>query len=76
MTAESKPRLAVDIGGTFTDLVLRSSDGTVTTAKVPTTPANITEGILEGVAKVRSSSVCSRGVRSWNDDCAQCSSRA
>ena len=52
VTAESKPRLAVDIGGTFTDLVLRSSDGTVTTAKVPTTPANITEGILEGVAKV------------------------
>ncbi len=45
-------RLAVDIGGTFTDLVLGTPDGAVRTAKVLTTPENMSEGILHGVAKV------------------------
>jgi len=41
-------RLGVDVGGTFTDVVL-VADGTVTTAKVPTTPADQSEGVLRGV---------------------------
>ena len=43
-------RLAVDIGGTFTDVALESDDGHLTTAKVPTTPGAPEEGVMEGVA--------------------------
>ncbi|QGX96805.1 hydantoinase/oxoprolinase family protein [Roseovarius faecimaris] len=46
-------RVAVDIGGTFTDTVLMTGDGTViATAKTPTTPRNPTEGALHGVRDV------------------------
>ncbi|MBX0293285.1 hydantoinase/oxoprolinase family protein [Haloarcula nitratireducens] len=41
-------RLGVDVGGTFTDVVLVAGDG-VTTAKVPTTDPQH-EGVLAGVA--------------------------
>src|ERR1700675_4374188 len=40
-------RLAVDIGGTFTDLALEQG-GTRTTAKVLTTPAAPERGVMEG----------------------------
>jgi N-methylhydantoinase A len=40
-------RLAVDIGGTFTDLALEAG-GTRTTAKVLTTPAAPEQGVMEG----------------------------
>jgi hypothetical protein len=33
-------RIAADIGGTFTDIACLSPDGTLTTAKVPTTPGD------------------------------------
>lgn len=46
-------RVAVDIGGTFTDTVLMDGDGTVVaTAKTPTTPHNPTDGALDGVHDV------------------------
>ncbi|MEO0894320.1 MAG: hydantoinase/oxoprolinase family protein [Pseudomonadota bacterium] len=46
-------RLAVDIGGTFTDTVLMNSVASViATAKTPTTPQNPTLGALEGVHDV------------------------
>jgi len=44
-------RLAVDIGGTFTDLALERGEGRWT-AKVLTTPAAPEKGVLEGVAQV------------------------
>ncbi|MCH8810065.1 MAG: hydantoinase/oxoprolinase family protein, partial [Proteobacteria bacterium] len=44
-------RLAVDIGGTFTDLVLEAN-GRRATVKVLTTQANPERGVLDGVAKV------------------------
>src|SRR5213078_806572 len=44
-------RVAVDVGGTFTDIcVLREEDGTLHVAKVPST-ADPIEGILAGVAE-------------------------
>lgn len=43
-------RLAVDIGGTFTDVVLEHG-GQLTTAKVLTTPAAPELGVLDGVAR-------------------------
>jgi len=49
-TAKSDVRLAVDIGGTFTDVVLQHG-GNQTTAKVLTTPSAPEDGVLDGVAK-------------------------
>ena len=46
-------RLAIDIGGTFTDIVLEARD-TLTTVKVLTTPAAPEAGVLEGVEHVLS----------------------
>jgi N-methylhydantoinase A len=40
----------MDIGGTFTDLVVYDEhDGSYVTGKVPTTPADLTEGVLSGL---------------------------
>jgi N-methylhydantoinase A len=44
-------RLAVDIGGTFTDLALEHN-GQRTTIKVLTTPADPEKGVLEGVRAI------------------------
>ena len=44
--------LAVDIGGTFTDIVLRHSDGHLVVDKTLTTPHDLLEGFFRGVASV------------------------
>jgi N-methylhydantoinase A len=44
--------LGVDVGGTFTDVVLVDATGTLHTAKVPTTPADPIEGIVRGVVEI------------------------
>jgi N-methylhydantoinase A/oxoprolinase/acetone carboxylase beta subunit len=43
--------LGVDVGGTFTDLVLADGDGT-RVAKTPSTPDDQAEGILTGLARL------------------------
>jgi len=46
-------RLGVDVGGTFTDLFLvDEKSGRVFTAKVPSTPADQSIGVLHGIARV------------------------
>ncbi|WP_338549707.1 hydantoinase/oxoprolinase family protein [Roseovarius phycicola] len=53
MTQGSGLRVAVDIGGTFTDTVLMDGRGEIlSTNKTPTTPVNPTLGALEGVKLV------------------------
>src|SRR5271165_3429514 len=44
--------LGVDVGGTFTDAVLVEEDGTVHSAKVPSTPSNEAAGVLAAVRAV------------------------
>jgi N-methylhydantoinase A len=44
----SETRLGVDVGGTFTDLVALS-DGTLVTAKVPSTPRDQSVGVMNAV---------------------------
>ncbi|WP_456299868.1 hydantoinase/oxoprolinase family protein [Falsiroseomonas oryzae] len=39
----------IDVGGTFTDLLLQAADGTVRLAKVPTTAANQADGVLAAI---------------------------
>ena len=47
-------RLAADIGGTFTDLVLLDPGGGVHVAKTLSTPGDFKEGVLRGVERVLS----------------------
>ncbi len=42
--------IAVDVGGTFTDLVIKDGNGLVHAVKSPTTPENIVDGTLNAVA--------------------------
>ncbi|WP_063052491.1 hydantoinase/oxoprolinase family protein [Nocardia arthritidis] len=44
--------LGIDIGGTFTDAFLGDDKGNVTTAKVPSTPPNFAEGLLNAVDEI------------------------
>jgi N-methylhydantoinase A len=45
-------RLGVDVGGTFTDLILVTPTGDVVLDKVPTTPVDQSEGVLDGIGRV------------------------
>lgn len=47
----STPLLAVDTGGTFTDLVLLQ-DGTIRTLKVPSTPDDPSQAVLDGIREI------------------------
>lgn len=51
MTGSISQRLAIDIGGTFTDVVLEQ-DGELNTSKVLTTPAAPEDGVLNGIEEV------------------------
>jgi len=43
-------RIGVDIGGTFTDVVLVDEEtGRIGVAKVPTTPQDVTQGVIDGI---------------------------
>jgi N-methylhydantoinase A len=42
-------RVGIDIGGTFTDLVMLGPDGSVATAKVLSTPDDYSRGIMDGL---------------------------
>lgn len=53
VTLNSHVRLAVDIGGTFTDVVLETAAGRVT-RKVLTTPSRPEEGVLNGMRLILS----------------------
>jgi N-methylhydantoinase A len=45
-------RVGVDIGGTFTDIVLLGSDGTVHTKKIPSSIENYAQAIVDGLSEV------------------------
>lgn len=48
-------RIGVDIGGTFTDVALVDEDtGQIGVAKVPTTPADFGQGVLDGLQSIMS----------------------
>jgi N-methylhydantoinase A len=49
MTGVSSIRIAVDIGGTFTDIVLMSGNGVLHESKVSTTPADPSAAVVQGV---------------------------
>jgi len=54
VSAASAPRyrIGVDVGGTFTDLVLLRDDGSVLLEKTPTTPQDQSQGVMDGLARL------------------------
>ena len=54
-------RVAADIGGTFTDIVLIGSDGQLFTTKVPSTPNDFSIGVVQGVSEILSKSAVAPG---------------
>ena len=44
-------RIGVDVGGTFTDMVVAGPDGAIEVFKLPSTPANPEKAVLAAVAK-------------------------
>lgn len=51
MTNPHAGRIAVDIGGTFTDLTATMADGRVVVSKVPTTPEDHAMGVLRAISR-------------------------
>jgi N-methylhydantoinase A len=49
VSASGKVRIAVDIGGTFTDIVLMKPDGVLSESKVSTTPDDPSRAVIDGV---------------------------
>src|SRR6476660_8363185 len=45
-------RVGVDVGGTFTDIVLLGSDGTIHTKKVSSSVENYAQAIVDGLSEV------------------------
>jgi N-methylhydantoinase A len=52
MTGDAACRLGVDVGGTFTDLVLVTQDGRIASRKVLSTSGNYAEAIFAGIRDV------------------------
>ncbi len=50
--AVSTWRIGVDVGGTFTDVALRSNDGNLETCKIATTPEAPEKGVMAGIDRV------------------------
>jgi len=45
-------RLGIDVGGTFTDVLVQAPDGAVHLVKTPSTPADQSEGVVTGIELV------------------------
>ncbi len=43
--------IGIDVGGTFTDIVVTRVDGATTIAKAATTPRDQSDGVLDGIAR-------------------------
>lgn len=50
MEIQAPWRIGVDVGGTFTDLVLADAAGRISVSKVPSTPADPAEGVVNALA--------------------------
>lgn len=50
LSLEAPWRIGVDVGGTFTDLVLADATGRLLVTKVPSTPADPSEGVVAALA--------------------------
>src|SRR5262249_36968146 len=49
---EPVSRIAVDIGGTFTDIAVLLTDGAIVTRKLPSTPSNYADAVIHGMVEL------------------------
>src|SRR5580692_4002085 len=49
VSASGNVRIAIDIGGTFTDIVVMKSDGVLSESKVSTTPDDPSRAVVDGM---------------------------
>ncbi len=57
-------RAGIDVGGTFTDVVITGPDGAIHSFKLPSTPRDFSEGVVDGVSEViRAHDVDPAGIR-------------
>ena len=61
-------RIGIDVGGTFTDLVSVDAQGHVTIAKVPSTPADQSLGVMEGLDRLAEALGIDRALREHDLD--------
>ncbi len=47
-------KIGIDVGGTFTDLVVVTAEGSIRVVKTPSTPENQSKGVLAGLEKAAS----------------------
>ena len=52
MSARRTARIGVDIGGTFTDIVLQAADGRLHQSKVPTRPDDMATAVVDGMVEL------------------------
>jgi N-methylhydantoinase A len=50
--SENRARIGVDVGGTFTDVILQTADGGVRIRKVLSTPPSYDRAVVEAVASL------------------------
>jgi N-methylhydantoinase A len=50
MPADPTYTIGIDVGGTFTDIVVTAGDGRICIAKAVTTPRDQSDGVLDGIA--------------------------
>src|SRR5215831_17679706 len=50
--SDARFRVGIDVGGTFTDVVLLAPDGTTVLEKSPTTPHDQSEGVIAGLGRL------------------------
>jgi len=61
-------RIGVDVGGTFTDLILIRPDGEVLLRKTPTTPDDQSRGVMRGLEELaRGEGIATRGLLEQTD---------
>src|SRR2546427_13083642 len=48
---DNSARIGVDVGGTFTDVILQHTDGSATIRKLLSTPPNYDTAVVEAVAR-------------------------
>ena len=67
-------RIGIDVGGTFTDLVLTDSAAVSQVVKVPSVPADPSQGVLSALQRLAANLDCTvrdvlrlRAVRAWLD---------
>ena len=50
--SDSNYRIGIDVGGTFTDIVAVSDEGTVVFSKAPSTPADPSIGVMDAIGRL------------------------